>query len=201
MGFDPEKFKVLLVQMVSLTREGKPVVMSKRSGNFVTLKEVVDEVGSDAARYFFLMRRYDSHFEFDLELAKKTTSDNPVFYVQYMHARICSILNNAAEEGVEPPSPEEAALELLTEKEEIEIIKTLASFPEVVEGSASAMEPHRIAFFLQGLAMAFHSYYNKTRVLVDDLRLSQARLYLICAAKIVVSNALDLLGVDAPEKM
>ncbi|MBE9536409.1 MAG: arginine--tRNA ligase [Proteobacteria bacterium] len=201
MGFDPEKFKVLLVQMVSLTREGKPVVMSKRSGNFVTLKEVVDEVGSDAARYFFLMRRYDSHFEFDLDLAKKATSDNPVFYVQYMHARICSIIRNAAEEGIEPPAPEDVALELLREKEELEIIKILVSFPEIVEGSASAMEPHRIAFFLQDLAIAFHSYYNKTRVLVDDLRLSKARLYLVCAAKIIVSNALGLLGVKAPEKM
>lgn len=201
MGFDPEKFKVLLVQMVSLTREGKPVVMSKRSGNFVTLKEVVDEVGSDAARYFFLMRRYDSHFEFDLELAKKATSDNPVFYVQYMHARICSILRNAAEEGIDTPSSEKAGLDLLKEKEELEIIKALASFPEIVEGSASAMEPHRIAFFLQGLAIAFHSYYNKTRVIVEDRRLSQARLYLVSAAKVVVSNALGLLGVNAPEKM
>jgi arginyl-tRNA synthetase len=187
--------------MVSLTREGKPVVMSKRSGNFVSLKEVVDEVGSDAARYFFLMRRYDSNFEFDLELAKKATSDNPVFYVQYMHARICSILRNAEEAGIKPPASEDAALELLTEKEELEIIKALASFPEVVEGSASAMEPHRIAFFLQDLAIAFHSYYNKTRVLVDDVKLSKARLYLVCAAKIVVRNALGLLGVKAPEKM
>jgi len=201
MGFNPERFKVLLVQMVSLTREGKPVVMSKRSGNFVTLKEVVDEVGSDAARYFFLMRRFDSHFEFDLELAKKATSDNPVFYVQYMHARICSIIRNAAEAGIAPPAPGDAALELLTEKEELEIIKTLASFPEIVEGSASTMEPHRIAFFLQDLAIAFHSYYNKTRVIVDDVELSKARLYLVCAAKIVVRNALDLLGVKAPEKM
>lgn len=202
MGFDPENFSVLLIQMVTLTREGKPVIMSKRSGSFVTLTEVIEEVGSDAARFFFLMRRYDSQLEFDLELAKKTTADNPVFYVQYMHARICSIIKHANEAGLKLPSPEEVNLKLLSEPEEIEIIKYLASFPEVVEASAEAMEPHRITIFLTNLAIAFHSYYNKTRVVTDDEKLSSARLYMVCAAKVVVRNALEeLLGISAPEKM
>ncbi len=201
IGFDPKKFDVLLIQMVTLTREGKPVTMSKRSGNFVTLNEVIEEVGSDAARFFFLMRRYDSQLEFDLELAKKTTADNPVFYVQYMHARICSIIKHAREANIDLPSAEEVNLNLLTEPEEIEIIKYLASYPEVVEGSAEAMEPHRLTIFLTSLAIAFHSYYNKTRVVTEDTDLSRSRLYMVCAAKVVVQNALGLLGISAPEKM
>ena len=200
-GFDPCKFSVLLIQMVTLTREGKPVIMSKRSGSFVTLEEVIEEVGSDAARFFFLMRRYDSQLEFDLELAKKTTADNPVFYVQYMHARICSILKHAEEAGLKMPEPEDVDLSLLTEEEEIEIIKYLASYPEVVEGSALSMEPHRITVFLTNLATAFHSYYNKTRVVTDDANLSRARLYMVYASKVAVKNALALLGIGAPEKM
>ncbi len=201
MGFDPEKFSVLLIQMVTLTREGKPVIMSKRSGSFVTLEEVIKEVGSDAARFFFLMRRYDSQLEFDLELAKKTTTDNPVFYVQYMHARICSILKHAEEAGLKMPEPGDVNLALLTEPEEIEIIKYLASFPEIVEGSALSMEPHRLTIFLTNLATAFHSYYNKTRIVTDDVALSRARLYMVFASKVVVKNALALLGISAPDKM
>lgn len=201
MGFDPDNFSVLLVQMVTLMREGKPVPMSKRSGEFVTLQDVIDEVGSDAARFFFLMRRCDSHLDFDLELAKKTTADNPVFYVQYMHARICSILKHAKESGIEIPSAKDVNLGLLSQEEEIEIIKYLASFPEVVEGCAESMEPHRLTIFLINLAIAFHSYYNKSRIVTEDANLSRARLYMAQAAKIVVKNALTLLGVRAPESM
>jgi len=201
IGFRPEKFHVLLIQMVSLMRGTRPVPMSKRSGEFVTLQEVIDEVGSDAARFFFLMRRYDSQLEFDLELAKKTTADNPVFYVQYMHARICSILRHAGEEGLSVPGADKVRLDLLTGPEEMEIIKFLASLTDTVEGSAAAMEPHRIAVFLQNLAIAFHSYYNKTRVVTGDRKLSEARLYMVSAAKIVVRNALTLLGVSSPERM
>ena len=201
LGYDPDRFRVILVQMVTLMRSGKPVTMSKRSGEFITLEEVLEEVGSDAARFFFLMRRYDSQLEFDLELAKKTTADNPVFYVQYMHARICSILRHAGESGLALPAPGEVDVDLLALPEEMEIIKFLASFPEVVEGSASSMEPHRITFFLQDLATAFHSYYNKTRVVTEDENLSRARLYMVSAAKVVVKNALTLLGVSAPESM
>ena len=201
MGFNPTKFNVLLVQMVTLVRSGKPVPMSKRSGQFVTLQEVIDEVGSDAARFFFLMRRYDSQLEFDLDLAKKTTADNPVYYVQYMHARICSILRKAEEEGLSLPFAGEVDLNLLSEQSELNIIKSLASFPEIVEGSAMAMEPHRITFFLQDLAIEFHSYYNKTRIVTDDADLSKARLYMIVSVKIVVKNALTLIGINAPERM
>ena len=201
LGHDPEKFNVLLIQMVTLTREGKPVTMSKRSGNFVTLKEVIDEVGSDAGRFFFLMRRYDSQLEFDLELAKKTTADNPVFYVQYMHARICSILTRAKESGLAIPSRDQVKLELLSTPEEMEIIKQLASYPEVLEGSALSMEPHRMTVYLASLATSFHSYYNKTKVVTEDAALSCARLYMVDSAKIVVKNALTLLGISAPEKM
>ncbi len=201
LGYDPDRFRVILVQMVTLMRSGKPVTMSKRSGEFITLEEVLEEVGSDAARFFFLMRRYDSQLEFDLELAKKTTADNPVFYVQYMHARICSILRHAGESGLALPAPGEVDVDLLALPEEMEIIKFRASFPEVVEGSASSMEPHRITFFLQDLATAFHSYYNKTRVVTEDENLSRARLYMVSAAKVVVKNALTLLGVSAPESM
>lgn len=201
MGFDPEKFNVLLIQMVTLIRDGKPVTMSKRSGEFVTLQDVIDEVGSDAARFFFLMRRYDSQLEFDLNLAKKTTADNPVFYVQYMHARICSILRKAKEEGISLPSDKDVDSSLLTESEEMDIIKLLASYPEIVEGSALSMEPHRITFFLQNLANEFHSYYNKTRIVTDDDAISKARLYLVLAAKQVVRNALTLLGISSPERM
>lgn len=201
LGHDPEKFNVLLIQMVTLTREGKPVTMSKRSGNFVTLEEVVDEVGSDAARFFFLMRRYDSQLEFDLELAKKSTSDNPVFYVQYMHARICSILTRAKEAGLVIPSRNMVKLELLSTPEELEIIKQLAAYPEMLEGSALSMEPHRMTVYLANLATSFHSYYNKTKVVTEDDDLSSARLYMVLAARIVVRNALTLLGISAPEKM
>ncbi len=201
LGHDPEKFNVLLIQMVTLTREGKPVTMSKRSGNFVTLQEVIDEVGSDAARFFFLMRRYDSQLEFDLELAKKTTADNPVFYVQYMHARICSILTHAKEAGLAVPSRDLVKLELLSTPEELEIIKLLAAYPETLEGSALAMEPHRMTVYLTNLATSFHSYYNKTKVVTEDDDLSRARLYMVFAARIVVRNALTLLGISAPEKM
>lgn len=201
LGHDPEKFNVLLIQMVTLTREGKPVTMSKRSGNFVTLKEVIDEVGSDAARFFFLMRRYDSQLEFDLELAKKTTADNPVFYVQYMHARICSIMTRAKESGLAIPSRDQVKLELLSTPEEMEIVKQLASYPEVLEGSALSMEPHRMTVYLTSLATSFHSYYNKTKVVTEDAALSCARLYMVDSAKIVVRNALTLLGISAPEKM
>ena len=201
MGFSPEKFNVLLIQMVSLVRGGKPVSMSKRSGNFVTLEDVINEVGTDAARFFFLMRRYDSQLEFDLDLAKKQTADNPVFYIQYMNARICSILRNADNKGITLPSPHEANLTLLELREELEIIKLLASFPELVEAGALAMEPHRLTVFLQNLATAFHSYYNKTRVITDDKELTLARLSMVDATRIVVTNALKLLGISVPERM
>jgi arginyl-tRNA synthetase len=162
---------------------------------------VVDEVGKDAARYNFLMRRSDSHLDFDLELAKKQSIENPVYYVQYAHARICSIVRNAEEKGYTIPLYDEVDLRFLKLPEEVNLIKAIIRFPEVVEGAAIALEPHRLTFYLNDLAALFHSYYNKHRVLSDEESLSKARLFLIKTILTVVRNALRLLGVSAPERM
>jgi arginyl-tRNA synthetase len=175
--------------------------MSTRTGEFVTLKEVVDEVGKDAARYNFLMRRSDSHLDFDLELAKRQSNENPVYYVQYAHARICSILRNADEQNQKIPKYDEVDLLHLKLPEEVNLIKAVTRFPEVIEGAALALEPHRLTFYLNDLAGLFHSYYNKYRVLSDDEGLSRARLFLIKSILTVLRNALRLLGVSAPERM
>jgi len=162
---------------------------------------VVDEVGRDAARYNFLMRRSDSHLDFDLEVAKRQSNDNPVYYVQYAHARICSILKTAAEKGVAVPAYGQAALERLTLPEEAALIKTLIRLPEVIEGAARNLEPHRLTFYLNELAGLFHSYYNKNKVVSEDGDLSGARLFLVRAVRTVLANVLGLLGVSAPERM
>ncbi len=201
LGHSPEDLEVLLIQMVNLLRDGKPYIMGKRSGNFITLKEVVDEVGRDACRFFFLMRRCDSQLDFDLELAKQQNSDNPVYYVQYAHARICSINRNAAELGMEQPSSGSVDYSRLELVEELALVKQLARFPETVVGAALSYEPHRIVFYLQDLAAQFHSYYNRHRVLVDDPITSRARLSLVNAVRTVLANALQLLGLSAPERM
>jgi arginyl-tRNA synthetase len=201
LGHQKDSLKIILVQLVNLLRDGKPVAMSTRAGEFVTLKEVVDEVGRDAARYNFLMRRSDSHLDFDLELAKKQSSENPVYYVQYAHARICSILRNADEQGYEIPGYDEVDLRFLKLPEELNLIKAISRLPEVIEGAALALEPHRLTFYLNDLAALFHSYYNKHKVLSDEEGLSRARLFLIKSVLIVLRNVLRLLGVSAPEKM
>ncbi|MDD2338082.1 MAG: arginine--tRNA ligase, partial [Geobacteraceae bacterium] len=161
LGRNAEDLKIILVQLVSLLRDGVPVAMSTRSGEFVTLKEVVDEVGRDAARYFFLMRRSDSQLDFDLELAKRQSTENPVYYVQYAHARICSIFETVTERGLVPKDFTKIPLGKLDSSEEMSLIKLLGQFPEVVEGSALNFEPHRITYYLQELAGLFHSFYNK----------------------------------------
>ena len=201
LGYDKESLQVILVQLVNLLREGKPVAMSTRSGEFVTLREVVNEVGKDAARYNFLMRRSDSHLDFDLELAKRQSNENPVYYVQYAHARICSIIRMAAERGIGMPADGQAALDLLKLPEEVELIKTITRFPEVVEGAARTLEPHRLTFYLNDLASLFHSYYNKNKVISEDGALTAARLFLVRSVLTVLKNALKMLGVSAPEKM
>ncbi len=201
LGHEKNSLKIVLIQLVSLLRDGIPVPMSTRAGEFITLKEVVDEVGKDAARYNFLMRRSDSHLDFDLELAKKQSNENPVYYVQYAHARICSIVRNADEKGYTIPSYDEVDLRFLKLPEEVNLIKAIIRFPEVVEGAAIALEPHRLTFYLNDLAALFHSYYNKHRVLSDEESLSKARLFLIKTILTVVRNALRLLGVSAPERM
>jgi arginyl-tRNA synthetase len=201
LGYEKDALKVILVQLVNLLREGKPVAMSTRSGEFVTLREVVDEVGKDAARYNFLMRRSDSHLDFDLDLAKKQSSENPVYYVQYAHARICSILRIAAERGHAVPAFDRADISLLQLPEEIDLVKAITRFPEVLEGAARTLEPHRLTFYMNDLAALFHSYYNKNKVISDDGALTAARLFLSRSVLTVLKNALKILGVSAPEKM
>jgi arginyl-tRNA synthetase len=200
-GHGRERLKIVLVQLVSLLRHGKPVAMSTRTGEFVTLRAVVDEVGKDAARYNFMMRRSDSHLDFDLDLAKRQSNENPVYYVQYVHARISSILRTALERGFAIPGYREIDPGILTLPEEIALIKGVIRFPEVVEAAARALEPHRLTFYLNDLAGTFHSYYNKNRVISEDPTLSRARLYLVRCIGQVVRNALTVLGVTAPEKM
>ncbi|MBN1471604.1 MAG: arginine--tRNA ligase [Syntrophaceae bacterium] len=201
LGYHKEDLKIILVQLVNLLRGGVPVAMSTRSGEFVTLREVLDEVGRDAARYHFLMRRSDSHLDFDLELAKKQSNENPVYYVQYAHARICSIIRMAQEKGVALPDYADIAPALLREPDEINLIKMLARYPEMIYGAVKSLEPHRVTFYLNELAGVFHSYYNKNKVISDDAKMTRARLFLIKTIRIVLQNALNILGVNAPEKM
>ena len=201
MGYDKNLFKVLLVQFVSLKRDGTKVSMSTRSGEFETLTDVINEVGVDATRFFFLMRSSDSHLDFDLELAKKESPENPVFYIQYAHARICSIFRNAAEQGLILSKSTDIDLALLKEVEELSIIKKILAFTEIVEKSAQSLEVHRIAFYLQDLVGAFHGYYSRHRVVGEDRALSSARLFLMDCLRVTISNALSVMGVSSPERM
>ena len=200
LGAPEDCFHALLIQLVSLVRDGKPVSMSTRSGEFVTLREIIDEVGKDVARYFFLMRRCDSQLVFDIDLAKKKSDENPVFYIQYAHARICSILRNAADQGFSADASA-ADLGILGTGDDLDLIKTLAGYPDIVVSAAADLEPHRIAFYLLDLATAFHRFYNRNRVITDNRPLTTARLVLVDAVRQVLKNALALMGIDAPESM
>ncbi len=199
-GHSSEKLKVLLVQFVNLVRQGQKISMSTRSGEFITLREVLEEVGSDAARFFFLTKRCDSHLDFDLDLAKKQSSDNPVYYVQYAHARISSIFRIAQEKGIDADFSG-ADLTALDLPEELVLMKKLADFPDVLSESSKALEPHRVTFYLMELADLFHSYYHDNKVLTEDSRIKKARLYLVEAVRLVISNGLTILGVSAPDRM
>lgn len=201
LGRNSEDLQCILVQLVNLLRDGTQVAMSTRAGEFVTLREVIDEVGKDACRFFFLSRRSDSQLDFDLELAKKQSNENPVYYVQYAHARVCSINRNASDAGLKLPAAGEVDFSVLTLDDELALVKLLSRYGEVVETAAQHFEPHRIVFYVQELAARFHSYYNKGRVLTDQLETSRARLYLVNGVRIVLENALLLVGVSAPEKM
>ncbi|AER67057.1 arginyl-tRNA synthetase [Thermovirga lienii DSM 17291] len=202
LGRSPEDLQILLIQFVNLLRGGKQVSMSTRSGEFVTLREVMDEVGVDAARYFFVMRRSDSHLDFDLDLAKSSTNENPVFYVQYAHARIHSIFREAKTRGVFlPENLEEVDFSLLTSPEELSLIRKISVFPEEIAKAAEELAPHRVTFYLYDVASVFHSFYNAHRVLGVEPELEKARLCLVEAARVVIANSLKLLGVSAPEKM
>lgn len=199
LGYNPDDLDVLLLQMVSLYRGGELVKMSKRTGESVTLAELMEEVGTDAARYFFVMRSLDSQLDFDLDLAKSQSNENPVYYIQYAHARICSIFRQAKEANIEIVAQPE--LSLLTDETEIALIKKIEEYPEEVEKAAADYAPQRIARFVYELASAFHSFYSKCRIIGVDLPVAQARLVLVGEAGLVIRQALKILGVSAPEKM
>ncbi len=199
LGYKRESLAVIIVQLATLFKQGKPVSMSTRRGQYISLREVIDEVGVDAARFFFLMRRTDSHLDFDLELAKKQTSENPVFYIQYAHARISSIVNSSQEVKADI---KDVDFNLIKQPEELELIKKLGAFPDTLVACQKMLDPFALVSYLQELAGCFHKFYDNCRVLDDaNLPLSQARLKLIEAVKIVLANGLKLLGVTAPEKM
>ena len=199
LGHDPEELTVLLLQMVSLYRDGTLVKLSKRTGETVTLRELMEEVGVDAARYFFLMRSLDSQLDFDLDLATKKSNENPVYYIQYAHARISSIFRQADEAGI--AVRDGAELELLTDETEIALIKKIAAYPEEIARAAAEFAPQRIARYSHELAGAFHSFYNKCRIVGQEPPLASARLALVLATGRVIRHSLSVLGVSAPEKM
>ncbi len=205
MGYKSERLTVLIHQLVNLLRDGKAVKMSKRAGSFVTLREVMNEVGVDATRFFFLMRRSDTTLDFDLELAKKASSENPVYYVQYAYARLCSITRVAEGKKVDVGAViRETKIEDLVPlslPEEQALIKQLAQYPDLVRSAAEALEPHRLTFYLQTLAGMLHRYYFNCRIITDDQAQTKARLVLISAIRIVLKNGLDILGISAPEQM
>jgi arginyl-tRNA synthetase len=202
IGLDPSRLEILLVQFAALYRSGERVQMSTRSGEFVTLRELIDEVGADAARYFYIMRRSEQHLDFDLDLAKSQSQDNPVYYLQYAHARICSVLRQAVQQGVEyDPQRGLASRGLLAEKREQSLATLAGRFPEVVASAAREREPHQVANYLRELAMEFHGFYNAHKILVPEALLREARLVLCDAVRIVMANGLGLLGVAAPEEM
>ncbi|MDD3030758.1 MAG: arginine--tRNA ligase [Atribacterota bacterium] len=203
LGYNPDTFQVLLVQFVTLIRDGQMVGMSTRGGEFITLKDLLDEVGKDVARYFFLMHSHDSHTEFDLDIAKSQSMENPVYYIQYAYARICSIIKKAMENNIilDDRIKEEVNLEVLDKEDELELIKKMANFRKVIEKSAIHWKPHMVASYLHELAAGFHKYYTEYKVISEDRDLSNARLYLISCIKIVLENALSLLGIGAPENM
>ncbi|MBC8209025.1 MAG: arginine--tRNA ligase [Desulfobulbaceae bacterium] len=201
LGYDSSQVTVVLHQFVTLLRDGRQVKMSTRKATFITVDELLDEVGADVVRFFFLMRKADSQLEFDLDLATKESHENPVYYVQYGHARLCSILRQAEEKGIVCPSLAEVDLSLLTQVEELQLFKAMAAFPSIIEESALDLAPHKVIYGLMDLAGLFHSYYNKHKVLTEDLELCKARLTLVLGIRQVFANGLGILGLKAPERM
>ncbi len=201
LGYDESKVRVLIHQFVTLTEKGEQVKMSTRKANFVTLDELIDEVGVDVTRYFFLMRGMNTHLNFDIALAKTQSDENPVFYIQYAHARICSIIALAESKNIDIKNNSREILEYLSKKEETNLIKELLLFPEIVKSTAQVLEPQRLVNYLFNLAGTFHRFYTECRVLTEDNDLSMARLALIDATRIVIANALRILGISAPNKM
>ncbi|MEO8164333.1 MAG: arginine--tRNA ligase, partial [Betaproteobacteria bacterium] len=198
LGLDPERLTIALVQFAVLYRAGKKASMSTRSGEFVTLRELRNEVGKDAARFFYVLRKSDQHLDFDLDLAKSQSNDNPVYYIQYAHARVCSVMEQW---GGEPAQLVNVDLTPLVEEQELQLLQKLMDYPEQVESAARELAPHLLAFYLKDLAGGFHSYYNSTRLLVEDERTKLARLALAAAVRQVLRNGLTILGVGAPDRM
>jgi len=198
LGIAPERLQVIISQMVTLRRGEELVRISKRSGDIITLCEVVDEVGTDACRFFFLSRSADSQMDFDLELAKKESPDNPVYYVQYAHARIASVLRLAQQRGI---NWGDGDVSLLTTEPELTLIRKMLLLPEIVEIIAHTLEPHHLTYYAQDLATVFHSFYKQCRVVSQDEALTRARLKLVEAAKLVLAKTLHLMGMTAPERM
>jgi arginyl-tRNA synthetase len=202
LGEDPEKLEIILVQFAVLYRFGEKVQMSTRSGQFITLRELREETGDDAARFFYVMRSHDQHLDFDLDLAKSRSNENPVYYIQYAHARICSVFRNLLQMDLtHNEAIGEASLDRLEEDHEFDLIRELSRYPESVEAAARKRAPHLVAHYLHALATALHAYYNAHQFLVEDENLRNARLNLILATRIVLASGLDLLGVSAPEQM
>ncbi|WP_367121051.1 arginine--tRNA ligase [Staphylococcus capitis] len=198
-GVDSDRLEIQIMQMVRLMQNGEEVKMSKRTGNAITLREIMDEVGIDAARYFLTMRSPDSHFDFDLELAKEQSQDNPIYYAQYAHARICSILRQAKEQGVDITT--NANFDTITNEKAIDLLKKVAEFETTIESAAEHRAPHRLTNYIQDLAAAFHKFYNVEKVLTDDIEKTKALVAMIEAVRITLHNALTLVGVTAPESM
>jgi arginyl-tRNA synthetase len=201
LGYDPDALEIVLYQWVSLTRAGNAVAMSKRAGTFVTLDELLDEVGADATRFTLLSRSNDSHIEFDIELVKRQTLDNPVYYVQYGHARIASILRLAKQRSIPIHRVDEVDLGTLATEPELDLLRRIADLPDEVRQAAELRAPHRLTHYAQDLAARFHRFYTECRVITEDDELTQARLWLCTAAKQGLANILGLLGVSAPESM
>ena len=199
LDYPDGSFEVNIIQQVNLLEKGEVVKMSKRAGKIIEMKELIEEVGVDVARFFFVARRSQSPLDFDMDLAKNTSEENPVFYVQYAHARICNIIKHAEEQAFK--MPEHANLNLLEQEEELALIRKLLEFPDIVSKAAKFLEPHRVPNYLQDLAATFHRFYHHHRVVTEDKALTEARLILIKCTKIVLANAFKLLGISAPERM
>ena len=198
-GKDTEKLEVVFIQFANLIRNGEKISMSTRSGEFISLKELLEEVTSDAARFFYINRKADQHLEFDLELAKEESKDNPLYYIQYAHARICSVFNKVKYDFT--TDHKKLNLSLLSTEKEIEIQKHLANFPALIEKSAKSNDPHLICYYLKDLASLFHSYYNSEKFIIEDINLMNSRMFLLKGIKQIIFNGLEILGVDSPEEM
>jgi len=201
IGCDPDRLDIIIMQLVRLLRNGEVARMSKRTGRSVTLSDLLEETGKDAARFFFNMRQADSHLDFDLDLAVSQSNENPVYYVQYAHARICSIIRLLEEEGKKIQPAAQINLSLLNQSEELDLLRKLAELPEEIKISAQTLEPSRMTRYVLDLAALFHSFYNACRVKVEDRQLMAARLKLVDSVRIVIKNVLNMLGISAPEKM